>query len=514
MTRRVLRSTLVAVGLVLVVGCAGNSTRGPAVPNLSTTTSVARTPDRAEPASTEALGHVGRWITDPNGSVVMLHGVNMVAKRPPYEPSADGFSQDDADFLAANGFNVVRLGVIFKGVEPVAGRYDERYLDEIAQTVETLGRDGIRSLLDFHQDGYNEVFGGEGFPDWAVPPQDRGPFASRAARDKAMYQTIDSFWTNAPRSDDIDVQTEYASAVARVASRFATNSYVLGYDLINEPMPGYRWPQCSDTPVDCSGFDKNDLGAFEQRLITAIRRVDPQHLIWYEPNTLFDWGLPTQLPKFADTRLGMAFHDYCPPVPTCERQAQLSAAVQRSEATKDAIMLTEFGSLPSDAAGVTDAADAALMSWSVWAYCGCGDPTGSTPPEVEGLVRDPTRAPVGDNVDQSKLQVLARPYPRLIAGTPQLVRFDQTTRSFAFEYTTARADGTGTFGKDACTQIVVPQVQYPGGYKVEASGARVVSNVGAGVLSVQATGATSQISIRITATEGAATRPVTRTSAC
>jgi endoglycosylceramidase len=496
------RGIVGVVVAVAVVGCSSHSTGSAPVPTPRTTTS----PD-------EILGHDGRWTTDSDGKVVMFHGVNMVAKTSPYEPSANGFDDDDADFLAANGFSVVRLGVIFKGVEPTAGQFDDRYLDEIEKTVETLGSRGIRSLLDFHQDGYNEVFHGEGFPDWAVPPQYRGPFSSQAVQDNAMSRTIDMFWTDATRSDGIDVQQEYANAVAHVAARFAENPNVLGYDLINEPMPGYRWPECRSTPVDCSGFDTKDLGRFQQRLITAIRGVDTKHLVWYEPNTLFDWGLPTKLPKFADTRLGMAFHDYCPPL-KCERYAQLRNAVQRSAATGDAIMLTEFWSIAPDAAGVTEAADTQLMSWSVWAYCGCGDPTGSTPPEAEGIVRDPEHAPKGNNVDESKLQVLARPYPHVIAGTPQMLSFDRDSRAFVFEYTTARASGTGHFATNACTQIVVPRVQYPSGYKVEATGARVVSGAGAGVLSVRATGATSKITVKITPTEGSETRPVTLTSGC
>ena len=58
------------------------------------------------------LHHVGRWITDSAGRVVVLHGLNQVFKLPPYEPSADGFSDDDAAFLAANRFDAVRVGVI------------------------------------------------------------------------------------------------------------------------------------------------------------------------------------------------------------------------------------------------------------------------------------------------------------------------------------------------------------------------------------------------------------------
>jgi len=67
------------------------------------------------------LGHSGRWITDADGRVVILHGVNMVYKRPPYYPSAAGFGSDDAAFLQDNGFDTVRLGLIYKGVEPQPG---------------------------------------------------------------------------------------------------------------------------------------------------------------------------------------------------------------------------------------------------------------------------------------------------------------------------------------------------------------------------------------------------------
>ena len=65
------------------------------------------------------LGHAGRWITDDQGRVVVLHGLNMVYKRPPYAPDAIGFGDDDAAFLAREGFNAVRVGVIYKAVEPI-----------------------------------------------------------------------------------------------------------------------------------------------------------------------------------------------------------------------------------------------------------------------------------------------------------------------------------------------------------------------------------------------------------
>src|SRR5438105_2636250 len=79
----------------------------------------------ALPAPALPLGHAGRWTTDAQGRVVILHGYNMVYKKPPYDPSAVGFGDDDAAFLAAEGYNTVRAGVIYKAVEPAPGAYDD-----------------------------------------------------------------------------------------------------------------------------------------------------------------------------------------------------------------------------------------------------------------------------------------------------------------------------------------------------------------------------------------------------
>ena len=40
------------------------------------------------------LAHAGRFLTDSQGRVVILHGYNMVYKRPPYAPAsfADGYA--------------------------------------------------------------------------------------------------------------------------------------------------------------------------------------------------------------------------------------------------------------------------------------------------------------------------------------------------------------------------------------------------------------------------------------
>ena len=66
----------------------------------------------------------GRWITDEQGRAVITVGVNQVAKTAPYTHEAAHFDEADVAFLAEQGFTSVRLGVIWKAVEPAPGQYD------------------------------------------------------------------------------------------------------------------------------------------------------------------------------------------------------------------------------------------------------------------------------------------------------------------------------------------------------------------------------------------------------
>mgnify|MGYP000340680103 CR=1 FL=1 len=60
-----------------------------------------------------------------------------------------------ANQLAANGFNVVRLGVIWAGVEPQPGVYDAAYVDSIRQTVDMLAAHGIYTIIDMIETAEN-----------------------------------------------------------------------------------------------------------------------------------------------------------------------------------------------------------------------------------------------------------------------------------------------------------------------------------------------------------------------
>ena len=65
----------------------------------------------------------GPYLYDSRGRVVFFHGVNAVYKSAPYELYPDprkpwNFSTADASLMARLGFNVVRLGMTWSGLEP------------------------------------------------------------------------------------------------------------------------------------------------------------------------------------------------------------------------------------------------------------------------------------------------------------------------------------------------------------------------------------------------------------
>ncbi|HEX6451315.1 MAG TPA: cellulase family glycosylhydrolase [Trebonia sp.] len=450
------------------------------------------------------IGHAGRWITDATGKVLTVTGVNMVNKLTPYTPAADGFGDADAQFLAGNGFSAVRVGVIWKALEPQPGVFNDSYLASIASTVNTLGAHGIVSLLDFHQDMYNEQFQGEGAPDWAVdddglPAQPQLGFSGNYFFQPALQVAYDNFWDNVT-VDGKGLQDWYAGAWAHVASYFKNSPYVLGYDVFNEPSPGTDIETCA---VACPGMDAK-LTAFYGKVSSAVRQVNTTTLLFDEPWLLFDVGLPSSPGATGDSETGLSFHDYCPFDDIASQlnfacppsnDAVFGNAENVSDSTGDALLLTEFGATndASVLSGVVSAAAKDRVGWLQWAFCGCGDPTGS--PSTEGLVNNASAAPTGSNVNTGMLDALAVPYPELVAGTPDSYGYDTSAHVFTLSYSTERADGTAAFPAGSQTSVVVPAVQYPSGYEVTATGARVVS--AGGVLTLASCPGATTVSVTV-----------------
>lgn len=451
---------------------------------------------RSASSSGTALRRDGAFMVDADNRVVLLHGVNAVWKLKPYylPDSAAGFTAADADFLAANGFNAVRLGVLFAGVMPARGQIDAGYLDQIDRAVQLLAARHIWVLLDFHQDQYNEKFQGEGFPDWAVPaqllPNDAHyGFPLDEFLSLALNGVYDRLWLN---QDGLWAQ--YQAAVAAVAARWHDQPYLLGYDLFNEPWPGTLWATCFE--IDCPVFDAI-LQKFQQQALAGVRSADTSHFAFFEPQQLFDFGSPSRFGSIDDAAAGLSWHSYCsaellsstglPDLPDCailEPRTAGNAATQ-SAAMGAVSLLTEFGASDDlgDIGRVTGLADQHLVGWTYWSYKKFGDPTGSG---AESLFSNDSDLAT---LKAPKADLLIRPYARAIAGTPQSMSFDSSGKIFKLAYA-PRAAG-------APTEIFLPARHYPNGYRVSVQGGQVQSAPGAALLLIGNDAGATQVQVQV-----------------
>ncbi|MDT4891001.1 MAG: endoglycosylceramidase [Pseudonocardiales bacterium] len=453
------------------------------------------------------FGHSGLSLTDPQGRAVVLHGLNQVYKVPPYAPSTPGFGADDAQFLQDNGFDAMRIGVIWAAVEPSPGVYDDAYLDSIAATVDTLAAHGIVSLLDFHQDLYNERFQGEGAPAWAVHdlglPNPALGFPWNYFGNLAEDHAWDAFWLNLKAPDGVGLQDHYAGAWRHVAQRFAARPDVVGYEVINEPWPGTLWEQCLAPVISCPVFEST-MTRFYRKVVSAIRTADPTTTVWIEPNVLNAQVDSSAVGDIADANIGWSFHDYCSTAEIglgtapCPLLDQLTIGGNRAYANSHGLpwLLTEFGATRDvvNLSSVVQLADRNRLGWLEWAYSG-NDKT-SQDSAGQALVLDPALPPTGANVVSSTLHALAEPYPQLVAGTPSSWSF--TGGVFSLSYSTVKAGAPlQRFPAGSETVIAAPALQFPAGYSVTVSGATVVSPPDAALLRVRSLPGATTVTVSV-----------------
>ena len=128
-------------------------------------------------------------------------------------------------------------------------------------------------------------------------------------------------------------------------------------------------------------------------------------------------------------------------------------------------------------------ADEHMIGWQQWHYCDCRDPT-TTGTGVQSLVSNPHKPPRGKNLNRAKLKVSSRPYPQVVAGTPQAWSFDPETRLFELSYSTKTPEGK-TLPRRWLTEIFVPPIHYKGRYGVEVEGGETASRRGARILTIR-----------------------------
>jgi endoglycosylceramidase len=394
------------------------------------------------------------YATDEQGRALILHGANVDgdAKSAPLRlPSVDPRSV--ARMAEDWGFNFARFLIFWDALEPQPGGYDDVYLDRVAERLDWFQAAGIHVVLDMHQDVYSQFFCCDGAPTWAI--RDDGlPFTRKSPWwvnyfEPAVVRAFDNFWAN-----DAGLQDHYATGWQRVAARLGDHPSVLGYDLMNEPWSG----SLLNSP---ELFDQGPYAEFLDRVIAAIRQVDPDSWIFYEPRSFGpNGGAPSFVQPPDDPSVGYMPHLYSlgvdvlghydpendPTVPNWERE-------RRSEADllDGPVLLGEFGHTDGVENSRTYLEDILAMAdritsgWAYWEYNDDGfgflNPDGTEKPD--------------------KVDLLVRAYPQRIAGEPISYGYDPDTRIFSLQF-------LPTPHIKAPTEIYIPARRfYPGGFIVE-----------------------------------------------
>jgi endoglycosylceramidase len=362
----------------------------------------------------------GQFLVDGRGRTLLLHGANVVYKREPYYPPPEVFDESDVEQIRGWGFNFVRLGAIWAGVQPARGEFDRAYLDRIRDLVDLFAEHDIYVLLDYHQNLYSHVLGGDGAPAWAVYTEgelehydhEEADDWVRNYAEPAVMNALRNFFTNRE-----GIRDEYASAWRETAATLADAENVVGYSLMNEPT----------APSGIYEFETDVLPAMYNSVIEEIRRVDSETPVWVEPSAAtFNIGLETDLRGIEDPAdsVVFSFHNYAP-----DSRDVVGNGVEAADRLGVPGVQTEFSTGNSAAvATMVDALDEELMGWAYWPYDestkGWQSPA-EYPPDFVGL---------DEGGGREHLPYLVRPYPQAVAGVPTTIAFDRVAREFRLAY--------------------------------------------------------------------------------
>lgn len=459
----------------------------------------------SSPSDVSRITVSGRFFVDASRRVRLFHGFNDVGEGDPHKRVGpfDGYnylpqtliSNETRLSILANeyGFNCFRIGAIWAALQPAPNITDMRYLAALQNATRLLASHGVYFILDMHQDALSTLNGWsdhDGAPSWVVNrTKPRHPFPwpfkpGKAPGDvtEAVAQAFQEIY-----KDTHGGRTAWAAAWRSFANAFKGEAGIVGYELMNEPFAGdvYANPLLFDPAYAGS----HNLQPAYDVVAGAIREVDEQTVIMYEPVT---WGMIGAPRKFASFDSGFShvpggkqyannsaysYHYYCrlyspkdpdQPYPALKKAAcqdglgpKVFSSVQETiNELGGASFLTEWGgvyftpgihsaensSAKEEALWVMDEADRQLQSWTHWDidwFLSVGpDPGGFTGCNVNRCIKD-----------------FIRPYAQAIAGMPVRMEYDRSSNVFTLSM---QPDGT----IQAPTEIFVPPYRYPNGYNV------------------------------------------------
>lgn len=245
----------------------------------------------------------GDRFVDEAGRQVILRGVNLGGDcKVPYPGGGTNFPSDFSDHREVSfigrpfpleeadehlgrlrhwGFNCLRLLTTWEACEHAGpGRYDTAYLDYFAEICRKAGEHGLYVFIDFHQDVWSRMSGGDGAPGWtfeavgldftafhaagaAKVMQHCYDYSGRGGRQEENYPTMSwaqnyrrpanaimwtLFFAGADFAPGLEIdgrnaqdylQGHYMGAMREIARRVKDMPHVLGFDTLNEPGSGW-----------------------------------------------------------------------------------------------------------------------------------------------------------------------------------------------------------------------------------------------------------------------------------
>ncbi|MDZ4739862.1 MAG: cellulase family glycosylhydrolase [Alphaproteobacteria bacterium] len=244
----------------------------------------------------------GNRFVDGAGRSVMLRGVNLGGDcKVPFPNGGTNYPSDFSDHrtvsfvgrpfplseadehftrLKSWGMNCLRLLTTWEAVEhEEPEKYDTAYLDYFAEIARRAGDHGLYVFIDFHQDVWSRMSGGDGAPGWTFEAvgldftkfhasgaahvmqhkydyarggrqEDRYPMMTWANNYRMPANAI--MWTLffagdlfvpgfkiEGRSAQDYLQGHYLGAMREIAKRVKSMPHVLGFDTLNEPGTGW-----------------------------------------------------------------------------------------------------------------------------------------------------------------------------------------------------------------------------------------------------------------------------------
>lgn len=425
-------------------------------------------------------------VVDALGRQVVLRAINVNQLGDYFQADpkqATTFPLADEDFarIASLGFDAVRLVLNWSALEPARGAFDAAYVARIRTAVAQAKAHGLYVVLDMHQDAWGKFIatkpgeacppglapavGWDGAPEWATLTD--GLTTCRAADTRelspAVAQAFQSFY-----ADRDGIRSALVATWGRLAETFARDDAIAGYDLLNEPHPGFL-----------VGPDQSAaLGRFYASAIAAIRAGEQRagaqpHLAFFEPSVLWSGfaGDAVPPPGFTgDERIVFAPHLYAESI-TVDRKLGISSVsveqgfdfAERTAQAYDApLWVGEWGWFGDPAKDRPQTArfakqeDERLLAGSafwVWRQA-CGDPHTVGYNGAAGALNRldcPGDRPLG--LAAPTVEVLSRAYPRAAPGRLTALTSDGATFALA---------GTDTAGAKSCELTVwVPGAREP-----------------------------------------------------